>query len=382
MRTLLLGSSGFFGSQVAKLLSERDCFGSIYLGSRDASKVEVLAAELGDNVSAITVDIFDNKELTNVVATMDLVVNAAGAALRTAVPAMRAAAAAGISYCDIAAEVDVLLEAERYQREFLSTDATILVGAGFHPGVTDLLAQAAYSNLDEVDELNLHVVGNFSDYGDADGMIAMLAEGWEGTEGLKTIQAGIGLPSTYLKDNLRTTVNPWTTTMAARTPDGVAIDFTHFSTLEPVALNRTLSNVPNIAIYYGAWPNQINPVLKQTSRAVMTDAMTSVEALKEVFIAAKNESQFGPKVHFWADAKGRKDGEEVTCQVFSSQPWATNAQMMATTTGVLAFAAEKLATGTIKKKGLMTAIDALSGDEVFQHLSQSEDPGLVVNLIR
>ncbi len=114
----------------------------------------------------------------------------------------------------------------------------------------------------------------------------------------------------------------------------------------------------------------------------MTGAKTSSEALKEVFTAAKAEYGLNPKVHFWVEAKGNKDGKEVRCQVFSSEPWATNAQMVATTTGVLAFAAEKLATGSIKRKGLVTASDVLSADEVFPHLSKGKDPGLVINLIQ
>jgi saccharopine dehydrogenase-like NADP-dependent oxidoreductase len=382
LRTLLLGSSGFFGSTVARLLAQRDCFGSLFLASRDPSKVEGLAKDLGEKVSSVALDMLDDVELRKMIATVDLVVNAAGATLDTAVPAMRAAAAAGVSYCDIAAESGVLLQAEHYQDEFLSSGATILVGAGFHPGVTDLLGQVASSNLDEVSALDYYVVGNFPDYGDANGMIGMLEGGWEGSEGLKGILAGIGLPCTYIKGSERTIVEPWTTTLRAETPDGFAIDFTYFSTLEPLALNRTHPEIPDIATYYGAWPNEINSVLKKTSREAMTGEKTSSEALKEVFTAAKAEYGLNPKVHFWVEAKGKKDGKEVRCQVFSSEPWATNAQMVATTTGVLAFAAEKLATGSIKRKGLVTAADVLSADEVFPHLSQGKDPGLVINLIQ
>ena len=96
MRTLLLGSSGFFGSGVARLLAQRDCFGSLYLASRDPSKVEGLANELGDNVSPVAVDMLDDEALRKIIATVDLVVNAAGATFETAVPAMLAAAAAGV----------------------------------------------------------------------------------------------------------------------------------------------------------------------------------------------------------------------------------------------------------------------------------------------
>ena len=382
MRTLLLGSSGFFGSMVARLLAQRDCFGSLFLASRDPSKVEGLAKDLGDKVSAVALDILDDVELRRMIATVDLVVNAAGAALDTAVPAMRAAAAAGVSYCDIAAESGVLLQAEDYQDEFLSSGATILVGAGFHPGVTDLLGQVAKANLDEVSALDYYIVGNFPDYGDANAMIGMLEGGWQGTEGLKAIMAGIGLPTTCIKNSERTIFEPGTASLSAETPDGFAVDFTYFSSLEPLALNRTHPEIQDIAIYYGAWPNEVNSVLKKTSREAMTGKKTFGEALNEVFTAAKAEYELNPKVHFWTEAKGKKDGKEVLCQVFSSEPWATNAQMIATTTGVLAFAAEKLATGSIKRKGLVTASDVLSAEEVFLHLSLGKDPALVINFIQ
>jgi saccharopine dehydrogenase-like NADP-dependent oxidoreductase len=363
----------------ARLLAQRDCFGSLYLASRDPSKVEGLANELGDNVSPVAVDMLDDEALRKIIATVDLVVNAAGATFETAVPAMLAAAAAGVSYCDLTAEAGVLLQAEDYQEDFLISGATILVGAGFHPGVTDLLGQVAVSNLDEVSTLDLYIVGNFPDYGDASGMIAMLEGGWEGSEGLKAILAGIGLPSTYIENSVRTIVDPWAKTIRTDTPDGFAIDFTYFSSLEPLALNRTHPDIPNVAVYYGAWPNDINSVLKKASREAMTGIKTSGEALKEIFTAAKAECGRNPKVQFWADAKGTKNGKEMRCQVFSDNPWATNAQMIATTAGVLAFTAGKLATGSINKKGLVTAGDALVAEEVFQHLSQGKDPGLAIS---
>ena len=136
----------------------------------------------------------------------------------------------------------------------------------------------------------------------------------------------------------------------------------------------------NSAIYYGAWPNEINSVMRQVAPRAADGEIPSSSALKAIFEAAKNVSEQPPKVHFWAEAAGTLNGKKAQCKVYSEGPWATNANLIATTTGVLTFAAEKLATGSIDQRGLVTASDVLDPDEVFQHLAGSDNSGVVIQI--
>ena len=139
MKALILGGSGFFGSVAARRLAQTGCFEQVLLATRDVSKVAALVEELRGSAQAIELDLSDHSAMVDAARRADIVVNLAGAALETAVPAMRSAAEAGRQYCDIAAECDVLLQAESVAEELEATGNSFVVGAGFHPGVTDLL---------------------------------------------------------------------------------------------------------------------------------------------------------------------------------------------------------------------------------------------------
>ena len=86
------------------------------------------------------------------------------------------------------------------------------------------------------------------------------------------------------------------------------------------------------------------------------------------------------KIHFWAEAKGTKGGKPATAKVCSRSPWASNANMIATTTGILGYAAEKLAKGEIDGTGLKTASEAFAPEEIFTHLSGEYEPEVTVDI--
>ncbi len=381
MKALILGGSGFFGSVAARRLAQGRCFDQVLLATRDVSKVAALVEELPGSAQAIELDLSDHTAMVDAARRADIVVNLAGAALVTAVPAMRAAAEAGRHYCDIAAECDVLLQAESVAEELEAAGNSFVVGAGFHPGVTDLLGEVAIRSLDTTRSLELYIVGNFPDYGDSGTFLQMVDAGWQGTEGLKAILSSIGLPTTIVSQGSRTVVHPWEHTQHTSTPDGFPVDFTYFGSLEPLALQRRHPDIDEIAIYYGAWPNAINVALKQVAPEFAAGRTTSGDALREVFSAALPGEPHDPAVHFWAEARGTKDGRDATCRVFSRLPWATTAEMVGTTTGTVCLAAELLATGAINRPGLCTASEVLDPMETFAYLSSGGDHGLQVEYL-
>ncbi len=380
MKALVLGSSGYFGSATARRLAGNPNFEQLILASRDQSKVQGLANELGDAAQTLTLDIFDHQSLKAAAEGVDVVVNVSGATLDTAVPAMRAVAEASTPYCDIAAESGVLLQAEGVEKELDSSGTTLLVGAGFHPGVTDLLGEYAISILDEVHRLEIFIVGNLRDYDDPESAVANFDSGNQGSEALKTLFVSLGLPAYVIKDGTRALVSPREMDLPIATPDGFQIDFTGFSTLEPLAANRRHPDVKNVAILYGAWPNRVNSVLRQVSPKVVSNEMTTASAGRAMYSAALPLEDADPNVQYWVDARGKKDGKDTCCRVYSSKTWATNAHMTATTTGVVCLAAEKLASGEISPSGLVTAAEILTPKEVFSFLAEGEDPEIVVEL--
>jgi saccharopine dehydrogenase-like NADP-dependent oxidoreductase len=381
MKALILGASGFFGSVVAKRLHEGGVFDGLVLASRDVAKLAPLTSEIGDGATATELDLLDDAALRAALKGVDVVVNAAGAALDTAVPVMASAASSKVSYCDIAAEVGVLLQAERLEQEQDLSGSILLVGAGFHPGVLDLLGRCAISALDEAHGVELFIVGNFPDYGDAAGFVGMFEGGWQGTEGLKTILAGVGLPATVLTGGVRKAIEPGTESRIVTSPDGFDIDFTYFASLEPLALARSHGSLSGAAIRYGAWPSDVYGPLRENARKAMSGEMGVGDALKSVFTAALKKEDRDPKIHFWAEASGLKDGRETKMRAYSNQEWASNGQMLSTTTRVLCFAAEKLAKGEVSQTGLVTAADVLSPEEVFEHLAGGRDTGLIIEEI-
>lgn len=382
MKALILGSTGFFGRATAAHLASEAVFDQILLGSRSQEKATELAKELGQIASPQQIDIADAEALCRAVSKVDVVINVAGPAPETSLPAMLASMREGKHYCDISGESSVLEQAEEHESQFKAAGISILIGVGFHPGILDLLGETAISVLDDVDSVELYIVGTLADYGDPDTMIAAVNAGWEGSEGFKAIYAATGLPALKVLNGKRVAAEPASVKTTSTTPDGFEVEFMPFGTFEPLALHRRHPSIPELSVNFGLWPKSANRILRRDAPAVMKGETGTGESICSLFEQLKADNTECPKVHFWSKARGSRQGRKCVAMVHSNQDWASNRNMIATTTGALAYAATALATGHISKRGLLTSTEAFNPKDVFDVVAPSDEAKLEINIFQ
>lgn len=379
MKALVLGASGFFGGVTARRLAEGSVFRSVHIASRSAEKANNVAKALGDKGQPVVVDFDDEEAMIEAAQEVDVVVNVTGPALETSLPGLLAAVRAGVHYCDISAEVGVLDAAMSHESEIDAAGVGVVIGAGFHPGITDLLAIKAVDALDKADGVSIFIVGTLSDYGDAATLISSIDAGWEGSEGFKTIITGVGTEATFIEAGQPVGKSACAFEKRVSTPDGFEVLFGPFATHEPMSIHRKCPELPDASMHYGLWPVTAQTKLASRAEDAVNGRYGTGQILRDILACGLDASEEGPKIHYWATSIGEKNGKSSTATVYSTGEWCTNGQMISTTTGMLALTAERLAAGRIQARGLLTASDVFDPDEVFSVMAGPDDPQLVVD---
>lgn len=138
---VVYGATGHTGRFIVAELQRRG-FATIISG-RNAGQLETLAAEVGDvTVRAATVD--DPGSLDRALDGAAAVINCAGPFALTGGPVVEAALRAGISYVDVAAEIEANASMfADYAETARQAGATVVPAMAFYGGLGDLLVTAA-----------------------------------------------------------------------------------------------------------------------------------------------------------------------------------------------------------------------------------------------
>jgi saccharopine dehydrogenase (NAD+, L-lysine-forming) len=110
-------------------------------------------------------DVQDVSALAAVMRGYDVVCNLAGPNYRNAVPAVRAALAAGVDLVDVSDDWEATLEILDLHADAVRAGISVIVGLGASPGVTNVLARAGANRLDRVEEVRTAWVMRGSDMG-------------------------------------------------------------------------------------------------------------------------------------------------------------------------------------------------------------------------
>jgi saccharopine dehydrogenase-like NADP-dependent oxidoreductase len=148
MRILCLGGAGLVGRYAARALRRIEPDAVLCVGDRDRDAARRVAAELGDDVEAVGIDVTDAAALAGVLRGFDVVVNTVGPYFRFGVPVLRAAIEAGVHYIDACDDWEPTLEMLALDDVARAAGVTAVIGMGISPGVTNLLAARAVGMLD------------------------------------------------------------------------------------------------------------------------------------------------------------------------------------------------------------------------------------------
>ena len=166
-RVAVYGAYGHTARFVAAELVKRDL--RPVLSGRDASKVEVAAADVGASEFHVAV-VDDPASLDRAIDGCPVVVNCAGPFAESAPALIDAAARAQVHYIDVTGEVLVALETfERFEEPFRGASHVVLPAFGFFGALGDLAATTLAGAWDAVEDVTL----------------AVALDGWQPTRGTR-----------------------------------------------------------------------------------------------------------------------------------------------------------------------------------------------------
>jgi saccharopine dehydrogenase-like NADP-dependent oxidoreductase len=145
MRVALVGA-GAVGARAARQLASTDAVEFVLVADADAERARGVVASLGEELSAVDDDPTD----------VDVVILAAPGSHTEAARRFVDRGIPVVSVADDIGDVRSLLELDEMARR---KDVSVVVGAGFSPGLTCVLAAHAAAALDRVDEVHVAKVG-------------------------------------------------------------------------------------------------------------------------------------------------------------------------------------------------------------------------------
>lgn len=157
MRILTLGCGGV-GANATRQMAARHPDIDYVVADLDIDAAHRLAHDLGERTRSLRVDVHDRQSLEAACEGVDLIFNAAGPYYRNAAPIIDMAIGKRIDYLDVNDDHDVA--------EKLFTDNTLMerveaagirmvIGCGFAPGMTNVMARYAANRLDQVEAIRL-----------------------------------------------------------------------------------------------------------------------------------------------------------------------------------------------------------------------------------
>lgn len=151
---LVLGGCGAMGNASTRDLAETSDFQRITIADLDLQKAQTLADELGGGrVGALSVDVTDKDSLSKAFSDYDIVLNCTSYAFGLGIT--EAAIAAGKPLLDLGGLYNTpkQLAMTEVAKE---KGVTVVLGMGATPGVTNLMAKAGSTRMNEVDSIHVH----------------------------------------------------------------------------------------------------------------------------------------------------------------------------------------------------------------------------------
>ena len=327
----------------------------VCIAARDVQLAGRAATEIGSKASAIQVDILDEARLAFAVRDYDLIVNTAGPDFRVALPVARAAIAAEVHCCDIAADGPSLEKALALDPKAKAAGVAIITGIGHTPGLSNLLMQHAANQLDRVTDLQVCVWWDLSRekatlFGDPDEMsrTGRINASWQ------QVLAWVSGPVRTYRDGRLVDVNPFEDPQEVLLPRDGTVTAIPIGSTEPISIPRRIRGLRSASVFMALLPPQLNELLREQSQRIAngrSDVAASTMAFLDAITADPDRwlashpgipSDFG----IIASATGNKDGRKVRYSCWPAGPWES-------TVGPLTAAALRILHGTVRDRGVL-----------------------------
>ena len=311
---LVLGGAGDMGSAAVRDLVfsgvERVIVGDF---NKVATEKLIERVKGGDTeVEGTYVNVNDKKNLMDAIVQSDLVINTVGPFYKYENTVVDATMEAGKDYVDICDDHDATLRVLEREKEIAKGKSRILIGMGWTPGITNVLARAGYDSLETTTDINIGWSGSAAD---ASG-IAVISH---------VFHAVTGEVPMYLDGKLEY-VPARQFKREIDFPEPISRLETYFvGHPEPITIPRYLKGVNNVTLRGALTPDWQNHLVSQFADIGLTEdkvvKVGNVEVSSRDFLASfvhQTMEQFksgGVEVSgFWVEIIGQKDGKKTTIE--------------------------------------------------------------------
>jgi short subunit dehydrogenase-like uncharacterized protein len=148
---MLYGAYGFTGELIAEAAVRRGH--TPLLAGRSLEKLAPIAERL--NLEMVVLELEDRDRLHNALKAVDLILNAAGPFVHTAMPIIQACLETGTSYLDVSGEVMVMEQIFALDQQAQEAGIAIIPGVGFNVLASDCLALYAAEQIENPTQLEI-----------------------------------------------------------------------------------------------------------------------------------------------------------------------------------------------------------------------------------
>ncbi len=165
-RITVLGGCGVVGSAAVKMLAtQTEVFSEVVIADYNVGKARAIAKELGGHVSAIKFDANDIASIKSAIKGSDIILNTVGPYYQYEKPILSTVIEQGINYVDVNDDTGATFEALEMSEAAKQAGITALIGMGSSPGVTNLLASfAATELLTECESIDMYHAHGFEPF--------------------------------------------------------------------------------------------------------------------------------------------------------------------------------------------------------------------------
>ena len=157
MKAVVLGGAGVIGSYAVEYLSKSNVFSEITVADISKVRGEKIEKE-HERIHYVHMDATDKESLINSMKGADVVINCVGPFYKFAPLILKTAIEEGINYVDVCDDYDttqVLIDT--YNAQAADEGVTCIVGLGASPGLTNIIAAHAASQLTTVSDITIYV---------------------------------------------------------------------------------------------------------------------------------------------------------------------------------------------------------------------------------
>ncbi|NVM03400.1 MAG: saccharopine dehydrogenase NADP-binding domain-containing protein [Candidatus Helarchaeota archaeon] len=381
MKVLALGGSGDMGRMAVTVLLPSSKITSITIADKNYEFTKTFVELVGsDKLSAVEIDVTNQKELNDLILRHDIVLNTVGPYYKFGKFILDAVINAKKPYFDICDDWKPTLELLEMDEKAKKAGVTAIVGIGASPGVLNLMAVMASSSLDKVDEVvTAWGMGPVKSgkkpkyFIKKKKIFKKLGKPVEETATANAaivhlLYESIGKIPTF-KDGERVEIEALTEVDPIQFPGYADAYAVHIGHPEPITLPRTINanSISNV-MFIG---KNATAIVREYSNKITKNEISITDAaikLNEEFERAQGDSSllkeyFNMPPELCVIATGLKNNKRIKIAIgLKYSPYGE----MAGITGIpLAVATLMYIDGNIQEKGVLTPEEAINPDEFF-----------------